>query len=114
MRLGLFDIPARVQPHLCAFNMKTAGARSGATGCTQGYRRIPKLPKSGHVLNVPFLPSSFPFDTAHTPAVKKMLFTRLSLVAFASALVSTVAGELSITSPGGSALWWGKSLPFVH
>jgi len=34
-----------------------------------------------------------------------MLFTRLSLVAFASTLISTVAG-LSIIAPGGSSLWW--------
>ena len=38
-----------------------------------------------------------------------MLFARLSLVAFASTLVSTVAGELSIIAPGGTTLWWGKS-----
>ena len=38
-----------------------------------------------------------------------MLFTRLSLVAFASTLVSTVAGELKIITPGGPTLWWSKS-----
>lgn len=39
---------------------------------------------------------------------RKMLFTRLSLLAFASTLVGTVAGELKIISPGGSTLWWGE------
>ncbi|KAF9788568.1 hypothetical protein BJ322DRAFT_1049699 [Thelephora terrestris] len=34
-----------------------------------------------------------------------MLFARLSLVALASTLVSTVAG-LQITAPGGPNLWW--------
>ena len=37
-----------------------------------------------------------------------MLFARLSLIAFASTLVSTVAGQLRIIAPGGSTLWWGK------
>jgi len=36
-----------------------------------------------------------------------MLFARLSLVAFASTLVSTVAA-LSVIDPGGSSLWWSE------
>jgi len=35
-----------------------------------------------------------------------MLFARLSLVAFASTLISAVAGDLKVISPGGSTLWW--------
>ena len=61
-----------------------------------------------------FLPPPFPLffsllprSTQLIPPVRKMLFTRLSLVALASALISTVSG-LKIIAPGGSALWWGE------
>lgn len=52
-------------------------------------------------------PPSFASSTQLIPS-RKMLFTRLSLAAFASALVGSVAAELSIIAPGGSTLWWGE------
>ena len=56
---------------------------------------------------LPLFQSSSSFDPAHSPANEKMLFTRLSLLALASTLVSIVSG-LEIIAPGGSNLWWGE------
>ena len=70
----------------------------------------------GHVSSRSFSSVLCPFSsrllrstqlTPHSPANEKMLFTRLSLLALVSTLVSIVSG-LEIIAPGGSNLWWGE------